>query len=344
MTDDRLLGLLTEILDDEPSTAPDRLLRSVLDGVRSTSQRPGWHSIRAFWPSPSGSTARRLAIGAAAVLVVVVASMQLLPPSEHSGGPTPPPTGSPSPTATVAPSVSPAPTAAIPSSPPGSGLPMAVLEGSGLGLQSGTIYTSKYFEPAVTFQVHDAGAGLVESEWCPPIDTSAHVITFSHIHACVWQVQFINPVKVDCGTADLQPDAEALATAILANPGMSAATDLGPIEASKNLPKDMFAEPYRGRVIRIVAGRTFDGTATNPDHCRFMPDDLSDDPTIEIRGDVTSMLVLIDVDGQLVVVRASVGGYDAPTGTDARERGYALAGPDAFDHLLSVNYDIRFGS
>ena len=73
MTDDgRTLLALTELLDELPVKAPDRLLAAVLDGVRAAPQRGRWPSVGAAVGLRSDSFTPRLAAGALLVAVLVV--------------------------------------------------------------------------------------------------------------------------------------------------------------------------------------------------------------------------------------------------------------------------------
>jgi WD40 repeat protein len=81
MTDDsRLLSLLADVLDAAPSTAPDRLLGSVLDHVQALPQR-GRRPSAPHWRLPLPD-ARRSALASAGLVlgvVAVVALVQLVP-------------------------------------------------------------------------------------------------------------------------------------------------------------------------------------------------------------------------------------------------------------------------
>jgi hypothetical protein len=51
-------------------------------------------------------------------------------------------------------------------------------------------------------------------------------------------------------------------------------------------------------------------------------------------------LILVDVGGELVIVRAGSAGYDGPTGAAAEARGYGDLG--VLDSMLTGMYDVEF--
>jgi len=74
----------------------------------------------------------------------------------------------------------------------------------------------------------------------------------------------------------------------------------------------------------------------------LLPDAESDDPVIEIRGDLSAQLVLVDVDGELVILRASGGGYDAVSGGTAVRNLRATMDATSLAHLLGNILNLRF--
>jgi hypothetical protein len=80
MTDDGpVLGLLAEVLDEFPTTAPDRLLASVLEGLRTAPQRgrrPSLGGLRDVLARPL--TPRRAAGTMVIVAAVVVAALAIV--------------------------------------------------------------------------------------------------------------------------------------------------------------------------------------------------------------------------------------------------------------------------
>ena len=159
----------------------------------------------------------------------------------------------------------------------------------------------------------------------------------AHPKGCVDDLRFIRPWAVDCGSAGEHPDADALATAILAIPATSGSTDLGDLQSAGAVPPGMFADQYHGRVVEMLGyNPLFQAGAVNRDDCRLLPEPGSDDPVIEIRRDLSALFVLLDVNGELIVIRASVAGYDGPSGAEAQSRGYGQGGSAELRHLLGA--------
>jgi hypothetical protein len=177
MTDDsRFLSLVTQVLDQPPTKAPDRLLSSVLDDVRRTPQR------RPLWP-PRRSTDMhglvRYAIGAAAVMVVAIVGFNLAGSPDTSG------VGSASPSAVASPSDAPVASASsarletpAPSLPwlslPGIALAPAGEYGwegrvgsQGAGSRAGMHRVNGESETALTFQVGDDCLGVIQQRQVP---------------------------------------------------------------------------------------------------------------------------------------------------------------------------------
>ena len=80
MDDARTLRLLTEVLDELPTTAPDRLLGSVLDDVQAVPQRGRRPSIR-HWRNthPGARRSKLVPVGLILGVVAVVALLQIVP-------------------------------------------------------------------------------------------------------------------------------------------------------------------------------------------------------------------------------------------------------------------------
>ena len=92
-----------------------------------------------------------------------------------------------------------------------------------------------------------------------------------------------------------------------------------------------------------AGGPTVHSDVSDPDHCTLLPEPGTDDPVVEIRHDIGALFVLLDVDGELVVIRASADGHDSGSHQGAVARGYATADDEALIHLLGLVRDIRFG-
>ena len=304
---------------------------TIVDTTRGAGQRPWFlvrRGIRRTTPiSERRFIAERIAAGGVVVLLlglvlatgVVVGGRLLADPADPL------------------PSPSPLPTPAIMVSDT-----IAIEDRATLG--PGTVFTSRLFEPRVTFQASARTAGAAEGDICPTVPTSTRSIVFSHPKGCVGDLRITRPWAVACGSAGDHPDADALATAILAIPATSGSTDLGDLQTSSAIPPGMFADEYQGRVVEMRGyAPLFAGDVTDRDHCLLRPDPGSRDPVIEIRRDMSALFVLIDLDGELIVIRASTAGHDRASGIEAQSRGYAAADPSELQHLLGLVHDIRFG-
>jgi hypothetical protein len=212
--------------------------------------------------------------------------------------------------------------------------------------------TSRSFGLPISFWLQPFGRGVdiprdgppsanvpwVGSDWCAAT-TTPRSITLPWMMACQSDVRFLLPSAIDCGMKTQTLDADAFAAALLANPGLQA-RDLGAIDGNARLSDDLFGRPVNGRFIEVrTIGRPFDEAASDPDHCRI----LAGDPVIEVRGDLGAWLMLIDVDGQLVVIRVSAGGHDGPSGAEASGRGYGPGVNESlFRSMLDTIHDISF--
>jgi hypothetical protein len=327
MNDDAtVLRLLTQVLDEAPRSAPTGLLESVIHRVDRAPQRRRWMARRPRLAVTPPSRTRWLAAAVVIALVGGLAFIQLAPHQQRPAIVAPPsPSGATSPT----PSPSGRSRSAQPSTWRDGAVALEDLRGTGQ-LATGTTYTSRDFSPAVTFRLgtREGGRGEVggETDFCPTVNHSTRLeatgrmIALFHPKSCRDAVTIYRADAFDCGVKTARRDAESAAVAILANPGLAGARDLGSLEEG-GVPSDLFAHPYPGRVIDIAPSRSFDPGSADPDHCRLTagPDD---GPSIAIRGDLAARLALLDVNGELVVVEA--------TGP--------LAG-----HMLDRIFDIDFG-
>jgi hypothetical protein len=352
--------------DDAPRTAPRHLFDAVVAQTGSRRPRIGWRARLGATATPRafsgiGPMGRLLILVAisAALLIGMIAGALLVGgprPALLAVGPTPRPTTTPTPTTSPTPME---PPVATPSATPAGQLTAMLgavpLEGIGSKvLLSGVRYTSSRFGLPIAFKL-DAFGGLrvagKGTDWCsydsaaqgPYLRTSARTILLSWLMGCVHQVWFIRPASVDCGTLTPHPDAAALAAAIMANPGLATPRDLGAVTSKGVLPAALFLQAHQGRVIDVTRSRPFDPNAVNPDHCRLLPEPGSGDPAFEVRGDIASRLVLIDVNGELLVLLVAPAGYDATTGAAAKARGYDSGAPSMYGPLLSTIYDVKLG-
>ena len=243
----------------------------------------------------------------------------------------------------------PQPSPPVPSVPVTAPSPRAVVNDPAIVIErGGTLaadarYTSDLFQPRVTFTATPRTTGGAEGDICLPAATSTRMIVLAHPKGCVADLRFIHPWAVDCGSAGDHPDAAALAAAILAIPATTPAVDLGDTRTRGDLPTGMFREPYPGRVVRMPGSGPSVEDVADADRCALLPEPGTHDPVIEIRRDIGARFVLLDVDGQLVVIRASSDGYDNASHAEAIARGYAAPGDDQLIHLLQLVTDIRFG-
>jgi hypothetical protein len=350
MTEDRrVLSLLTEVLDGFSSSAPDGLLASVLDGVRTTPQRGRWRSVRGwlrFVPDPFTRQPVAASLLVVVVAVVAVTLLRLVPQAGTSGPGNPAP--SPTPSSNNSPSPSPGTSGTRRST--FDGTEVAIEDTGSTGLVSGVAYTSSAFKPQVAFRLHALGQKQEtgqETDWCSPRGsdaptphTSPRAMVLAWRYACLSDLRIIRPFAVDCGTPDAHPDAAALAAAILANPGIGNIHDRGTLQTPGAVPSSLFLGKYSGRVLEIIRSRDLAPKVPDPDGCRLLPELGTGDPTIEIRGDQNSKLILVDVGGELVIVRAGSAGHDGPTGAAAEARGYGDLG--VLDSMLTGIYDVEF--
>ena len=244
---------------------------------------------------------------------------------------------------TVAPSASPttSPGAGTTIEPPSA----LIIEEAGNLSSVGRTYTSDRFLPQTTF---DIGFPRGRAEVCVSPQTSERTIVLRHVRGCVQDVRIIRPFAVDCGLADSHPGADALTAAILRRLGAAAREELDlaklgkPAPVNTLVPWGLLPGTEHRRVIETLRSRPFDAAATDLDGCRLLPEPGSRDPVIEIRGDIYATFVFLDIDNELVVVRASVGGYDAVSGSrGARLRvdgsgGDAALAPDRQQHPLRL--------
>jgi hypothetical protein len=349
MDDARFLRLLGDVLDDQPTRAPARLLDGLLSDVVATPQRHGlgWRLGRSL-PRIS-RFAGGFATGAIVVAIVAIALYQLSPGTPGSGpGGMPTPQASPSPVAPSAPeSTSPSPAGSASDAwfVPG---PAIAIESTSGELRSGVLYTSDRFQPRITFRLPAFGGKPVanqDTDWCPfagensgYTKTSARMFLLAYKPACLSHIMVLRPYAVDCGTSTQHPNAAALTEAILANPTLGAirlGESLSPANALDRW--SLGADPITG--LAVTRSSSVAPGVRDPNGCVILPEPGSADPTIEIRADMSAVLYLFDHHGELMVVRESAGGYDGPTGAVAEERGDA-GFVELMDRLVTYMADV----
>ncbi|MFL5646180.1 MAG: hypothetical protein ACJ78L_12580 [Chloroflexota bacterium] len=309
MNDDRRFqDLLSDVLATPPRMAPDGLLDAVIEDVRVTGQRISRRPAM-LRRTPGQRSPWRLLIAAA--LVCVVGSVAVIGLTPLSGIVLPQPTSTPTPSAVT----TPAPSHSI--------LPATAIE-SLTHLEPGVTYTSDLFMTRMTFKVRPRDPGNNGDEWCTPVSVTTRAIVFAHAKSCRQELRFLRPYEVSCGTSDIHPDADAVAEAILANPAMAEAVDLGTLQTPGAVPRAMFAADYHGRVIQLPARFA---PYAGGQRCLLLDELVGRAPLLEITGDFSMRLVLVDVHGELLVIQAW---------------GEGTGGVSEFMHLLTVNYDIRF--
>ena len=315
----------------DPDTDLTSTYDAIVDATRGAGQRPWFlvrRGIRRTTPlSERRFVAERALAAGLAVLLVALALAAGLVVGGRLLADTDEPTPAPSETSSAPTSVE---------EPP-------AIE-NGISLSPGLLGKSRMFQPTLTFRASPRTTGGPEVDFCPSVESSSRSLVLAHPKGCVEDLRFIRPWAVDCGSAGEHPDANALATAILAIPATSGSTDLGDLPSAGAVPPGMFADQYQGRVVEMLGyNPLFQADVVNRDHCRLLPEPGSDDPVIEIRRDMSALFVLIDLNGELIVIRASVAGHDAASGRDAQSRGYGQGGSEELRHLLGLVYDIRFG-
>jgi len=354
--------------DDAQQSAPRHLFDAVIADTRSRRPRVSWTRRLGLSGTacvlPGASRISRLAIllGLLAALLIGLVGGALLTGGSHSALTSVHPSTGPTPPAT-----------ATPTRPPVAGaVDLETLLQSPMQRQdplaAGVTYTSSLFAPQVTFKLTAFGIKYVagnETDWCQPADPidpthaprylhhSERAILLSWLMACINQLWIIRPASVDCGTPTEHPDAATLATAILANPRLGA-RDLGTIQTPGAVPATLFIGTYSGRVVEIDKDQAFDPSVNDPDHCRliltpsdsgtFVPNSGTTDPNFELRADLSSKLIMTDVNGELVIVLVEQAGYDVTTGIEAHSRHYdGPYPPSTFLALLSGIYDVKIG-
>jgi hypothetical protein len=335
---DMVLLLLDDVLASGPTAAPDRLLTAILVGVDRTSQRR-WSLPIARGAIGAVAGPRLWPRGVALVaggLALVLAAATLLP--RLATGPGTGPSGSPS---SASPNASPSPV------PRTTQLPFdtAYIEQSELVQGTdpgGTLYTSSAFLPTITFRIAcrqidmpgtpcELGDG--GSELCT-VATDGRAIDLGRGPGCATPaIRIIRPYAVDCGTSDPHPSADEFADAIVNQRLAGVAHDAGTLATSRSpIPDGFFGVTYYGRVITIDgAGRSPNATRdAGPGHCWLVPVTDTRPGFAEIRSDESAILMLLDVQGELIVVMVESPG------------GQAGAAADDLVHLMRVMHDIRF--
>jgi hypothetical protein len=247
-------------------------------------------------------TFSRAAVAAAVVLAVGTAYITGVGRPQSNGA-------QPPPAVTLAPTASPTPEAtALPSgalTPPFAGLiDLADDEArTGMYTVADRMLTSRSFGLPVRFWLDTFGdepshaSAPFQSDWCAG-STRPGLIVLPWAVMCEIKLQVIHPASIDCGL-DASPTADRLVAALLANPTLGI-QDLGDVAGNPEVAPGTFVSPS-GRFLRIPGrAQTFD--IVDPDRCTIG----AADTTIEIRGDIPQDLVVLDVGGEVVILRLAV--------------------------------------
>ncbi len=153
----RLVELLTDWLEDQPSTAPDQLLESVFTDVQHTPQRARWMNLFRRFPMFAQNLPRAyvaLGVALAAVIGFALWNGSFPTPPGQDASPTPAPieTAQPDPTDVATPNPTPEPTQA----PMPDGSPRDIA-GVLRQIEPGTYFRAGSFPVRVTFEVPGDG-------------------------------------------------------------------------------------------------------------------------------------------------------------------------------------------
>jgi len=286
-------------LEEGPTRGPEEVLSRGLARVRSTRQDGGWRHRSTAPLLRSRPMGTMLKVGAVTAIIVVVGfvGLTLRPSGQHSVGGV----------QSVVPSVS----------------PSVVIEQE--ELRPDVRLTSERFHPRVSFVLR-AISGLhgETTDWCPNISTSERTLTLRWLNACREELRLTRPFAVDCGTPDEHPDATALAAAILR---MDRVRDMGDLTWFAKLAPSFDVGGYTGRALLTGAAAEESQRPDQAGPCRLLPEPGTSDPTIEITGHTPGLTVLMDIDGELVVLQAPV--FDGAPGALLRSfLSFGFIGPE----------------
>ena len=227
---------------EAPATGPAGLHAASMDQARAARQRPGWVVALRSGTFATAPTIARTSLPAAYLLVILGLLLAALAVAAAAGALKTDPAKLLTIRSTAL------PVATTPSAP---AVPMSIdgFGTSGEGMLADATLTSGRFQPRVTFSLSawpPYGPGA--TDWCPP-HTSDRTIVLGFRPACRATLSLIRPYAVDCGTADAHPDAASLATALLANPRLTGARDLGSLQDPGAVPWRLFRDgrPSAGR-------------------------------------------------------------------------------------------------
>jgi hypothetical protein len=259
-------------------------------------------------------------------VVLVVVNLGVAPPIG--------PGVTPSPTSTASPSATPAgPTLA----PISEATPVEQLGPSrfsspsqGFDIPGEVLLTSSRFGLPLTFQARawDTDVDPPSSDWCWA-QTSERAIVIPYRSACATELRILWPSEVDCGSGPVELTADGFAEAVLANSALGA-------REHPALTQTVWAvsvlRPTAGRAL-FIRGTADPVSASNPDDCLIKSGDFRD----ELRADLETELLALDILGQLIVLRCGPG-HDRATAADARNRGYQGCGGVGIEGYLQIDF------
>ena len=168
--------------------------------------------------------------------------------------------------------------------------------------------TSEHFRPRVALVMQPiAGLHGERTDWCPDVSISERMLVLRWLYSCRAELRLIRPFAVDCGTPDEHPDAAELAAAILAKPGRMQVRDMGDLSAFAEEAPGFDLSGHTGRTLLITSGRS--QGQSDQDRCLLLPEPETGDPIVAIGG-AKSLLMLMDIDGELVVLQTTGGDGD----------------------------------
>jgi hypothetical protein len=334
-------GLSPRVVDDALARARRMSQRgSVASAITGpTPWPPSRNIVRRAIASPGYRFVATVALVVAVALVVV----DLAPPSALMPGSSPSSVASPEPAPTaVAATPAPPRSGPTPVAPNDLGrLPTSALTAvetlgpartsapaRGFDVPGGVALTSAAFGLPIRFLARPWHVDVTppDSDWCWAA-TSARAVVIPYRAGCADELRVLWPSAVECGPGSGTLTVDAFVQAVLHRPGLTA-RDAGPL--GDNAWARIVTAPATGRVI-VWAGGEDASAFDNPDDCRIRSGDVVD----ELRHDLWTALVVLDLEGQLVLVRWSPG-HDRQSAIDARARGYTrqeIAIPEGYLQL-----------
>ena len=282
-TDDRLRGLLTDWLEDQPTRAPDQLLHSVITDLQRTPQRARWRVALRRLPMFGSNTLRFfVAVGVVALAAVIGLGVWAGRPSVSPGGPaptaSPPATQQPLPTqaATLGPTLSPTPTP-------------RVLTLNEEATEAGTYVTEDPFPVRVTFTLPEGWQGFMGGPYGVFVGRPGDTV---EVVFSIFDKVYADPCDHDQGLLDPLPGSSVddLATALASLPSVDVTA-----------PTPTTLGGYRGQQLTLTAPDSFlDCTLAPGEYFRVW--ELPLGATLDMQRGQRNRLLILDVDGQRLVI------------------------------------------